>query len=552
MINNRLNVGILICSSEIPAWQLKMLNTLNDSNYSKIALILQNKNEGKEKFRNGKKNKIGRKIVYKLYTKYDRLLFKVKPDPFKLHNIFSYFPISVIQIPNKNNSKKNYLKTIDEVKKINLDIIIKLETSELKIELFEIPKYGVWSYHIADSSVNRGTPPGFWEVMNKCSVTGSELQILTLNPGYEKVLYRSYSMTDPNSVARNINSILWKSAMFIPRKLQELHSIGEDKFFERLKVNNIHPDFYSNRNFQIPNNFEMLNLLTKHLSRYLKDKIIETLFVEQWHLQYAMSDDNFPPNLLHSYKNIIPPKDRFWADPNFIKRNDKYYIFFEELIYSNKKAHISVIELDKKGNISSPEIVLKKDYHLSFPFVFEVNGDLYMIPETSENKTIELYKCVVFPNKWELENVLLKNIVGVDANILYHHEKWWLFVNLKEIDGISLYDELFLFYSDDFSGTKWTPHPKNPIISDARTARPAGRIFKYGDNLYRPSQNCAKRYGYGININHIIKLDEYEYKEERVNFIEPKWGKRYIGTHTFNHSDDFTIVDVLTRRRKIF
>jgi len=290
MINNRLNVGILICSSEIPAWQLKMLNTLNDSNYSKIALILQNKNEGKEKFRNGKKNKIDRKIVYKLYTKYDRLLFKVKPDPFKLHNIFSYFPISVIQIPNKNNSKKNYLETIDEIKKINLDIIIKLETSELKIELFEIPKYGVWSYHIADSNVNRGTLPGFWEVMNKCSVTGSELQILILNPGYEKVLYRSYSMTDPNSVARNINSILWKSAMFIPRKLQELHSIGEDKFFERLKANNIHPAFYSNRNFQIPNNFEMLNLLTKHLSRYLKDKIIELYLLSNgiYSMQLAM------------------------------------------------------------------------------------------------------------------------------------------------------------------------------------------------------------------------------------------------------------------------
>jgi hypothetical protein len=107
-------------------------------------------------------------------------------------------------------------------------------------------------------------------------------------------------------------------------------------------------------------------------------------------------------------------------------------------------------------------------------------------------------------------------------------------------------------YSADLVCRDWTPHPKNPIVSDVKSSRPAGRIFSYNGNIYRPSQNNSKRYGSGIKINHIITLTETEYQEDCVNDIEPRWDKQIMGTHTLNFVENLTIVDGLTRRAKYF
>ena len=51
----------------------------------------------------------------------------------------------------------------------------------------------------------------------------------------------------------------------------------------------------------------------------------------------------------------------------------------------------------------------------------------------------------------------------------------------------------FLFYSDDPTSTEWNPHPKNPIISDVRNARPGGHIFEYKNKILRPAQKFNER-----------------------------------------------------------
>src|SRR5205085_8739929 len=126
-----------------------------------------------------------------------------------------------------------------------------------------------------------------------------------------------------------------------------------------------------------------------------------------------------PSATIFRYKRIVPTKDRFWADPCVVFNNNTYYIFLEELIYKQNdgKAHIAVIEMDEKGNYQQPRIALKCDYHLSYPFVFKYAEEFYMIPETSEHSTIELYKCVSFPDKWEFVMNLMENIKAVDTTI---------------------------------------------------------------------------------------------------------------------------------------
>ena len=208
------------------------------------------------------------------------------------------------------------------------------------------------------------------------------------------------------------------------------------------------------------------------------------------------------------------------------------------------------MEIDEKGNYNSPEVVLDKSYHLSYPFLIEENDELYMIPETAGNRTVELYKCIDFPLNWKLYSVLMKDVYAVDSTIIKHDDYYWLFCNIKENQGASSLDELFLFYSKTIFNEDWHSHPCNPIISDVSRSRPAGNIFENNGKLYRPAQNSAKGYGHGMVLNEIVELSTTLYKEEVVQSIYPNWEKDLISTHTMNHNHKLTVIDAMIRTRR--
>lgn len=90
----------------------------------------------------------------------------------------------------------------------------------------------------------------------------------------------------------------------------------------------------------------------------------------------------------------------------------------------------------------------------------------------------------------------------------------------------------------------------NPVISDVRTARPAGKIFIKDGKIYRPSQDCSGRYGKAFNINQIITITETDYDEILVRKVEPEWNKSLKGAHTFNSDGGLTIIDSYSFRKR--
>jgi len=249
------------------------------------------------------------------------------------------------------------------------------------------------------------------------------------------------------------------------------------------------------------------------------------------------------------FKVIMPPRDRDWADPFLWNHEGQHYIFIEEMPYSTQRGHISCLTLDDKLNIVSKQIVLERPYHLSYPFLFIYDKQLYMMPETKSNHAIELYRCVQFPNKWEFAKSLMQNVDAVDATLLHKDGKWWLFVNLQE-EGGSSWDTLYLFYADSPLADQWTAHPHNPIVKDVYTARPAGYILNKEGSLIRPSQDCSVRYGYATNFNHISKLTELDYAEKRDRTFKPPVQGNIIGTHTWNETDGIQVIDATLRLRR--
>jgi hypothetical protein len=175
-----------------------------------------------------------------------------------------------------------------------------------------------------------------------------------------------------------------------------------------------------------------------------------------------------------------------------------------------------------------------------------------MLPETRQNKTIELYECTEFPLKWELKKTLFSNIDALDSTIFKHQNKYWLFTNIENYNNHEINKELHLFYSNDLLGNNWTPHPKNPIVNNLNHSRPAGNIFTYNDKIYRPTQNCTKHYGYGLHIREITKLTETDYDEQSVQEILPNWYKDLLSTHTLNRVNKLTFIDAKIIRNKFW
>jgi len=295
---------------------------------------------------------------------------------------------------------------------------------------------------------------------------------------------------------------------------------------------------------------EILLAPIKTIPRYILKKIRRLLYRDQWSLFYSFDSDYKKEFLQGKPIAMIPILDHFWADPHIIKKDLDHYIFFEELFYKDGKGHISYLKIDKNGNISPARKILEKPYHLSYPFIFQYQNEYHMIPESAANGTVDLYQCLDFPQKWIFRKTLLRNLYALDTTVLEWDENWWLFTTIRGHEGASSFDELFLFYAKDLLSEKWTPHPENPIISDVRYARPAGKIFLSKGKLYRPSQDSSVRYGYGVRINQIDTLSKTEYHERNVDFIQPLWDKRLVATHTFSRTSELTVMDAAIRRRK--
>ena len=261
---------------------------------------------------------------------------------------------------------------------------------------------------------------------------------------------------------------------------------------------------------------------------------------EQWIVGVRRAGKREPTDA-GGYVPITQPADRQYADPFLATHDGRTFLFLEDFPFDAPHAVISVAELGADATISAPEHVLVRPYHLSYPFVFRAGDSWFMIPETASNRTIELYRATSFPNGWELESVLMEDVAARDTTLLRVDDRLWLFTCIDSPNG-GRHDELHLFSSDGLDGP-WLPHPRNPVVSDVRCARPAGAVFSHLDELIRPAQDCAERYGGATVFRAIDRLDRLEYREHTVGRLDPTWAAGLHGTHTYNRAAGLEVVD---------
>jgi hypothetical protein len=249
------------------------------------------------------------------------------------------------------------------------------------------------------------------------------------------------------------------------------------------------------------------------------------------------------------WRAISSPAHRFYADPFPVTWKGRTFVFFEELDHRVGKGIISAIEFGDAGPKGPSIPVLEEPWHLSYPFLIQHDDELWMIPESTGNRDVTLYKCVEFPNRWERHTTLLSGLELADATIVRRGEFHYLFGATR--DGAGGYsDTLSLFYAHDLFGP-WLPHASNPVMIDRASARPAGNFVTINGQMWRPVQDCTDGYGCALGLAEVVELSPTSFKQIVRHTIGPGplWPGRKL--HTLNRCGRLELIDGTSIQPKI-
>ena len=211
-------------------------------------------------------------------------------------------------------------------------------------------------------------------------------------------------------------------------------------------------------------------------------------------------------NPVLSFEDVSDIHALYVSDPFLVRVDSEYFLFFEVMNRRNMRGEIGLARSLDGTTWDYHGIVLADPFHLSYPYVFEWEGEYYLLPESHEALGVRLYASDSFPTKWSLRSTLLRGRY-VDPSIFRAASRWWLFV------GEFGNEVLRLFYSTGLHGP-YLEHPASPIVAeDAHSARPAGRVLAFDGRIFRCAQDDDPLYGSAVNLFEITALSPNEYEE---------------------------------------
>lgn len=239
--------------------------------------------------------------------------------------------------------------------------------------------------------------------------------------------------------------------------------------------------------------------------------------------------------------NPIPNTKKYWfADPLLFQDNGKEYLFCEAFDKKMYKGILGVFDVNN-GEANNFRTIIEEKYHLSYPCVFKYNNNYFMIPETGENNTINLYRSIDFPNKWKLECVLTSGHRYADPTVFVHHQNVYFIVYNESPDDF--YNVIYKINMSDY-----TISEVDTIRYKTNIGRPAGFFISDGNKgFYRPAQNSRELYGKNIILykenfdNNTIVENEFSVVDNSKVRIGDRTGVDRI--HTYSCTDLHEAID---------
>jgi len=402
-----------------------------------------------------------------------------------------------------------------------------------------LARYGVWSLRTGSRST--GGPRFFREILAGESVMRAML-CRELAPGRGVGLKQGRFAIARHSYARSVDELHFACAHWVRELCIDLRN-GHTEPFAAAAEPLPEPDAGS------PTLGELLRFLGVQLLELVKRTASDLLRHEQWTVGVAQRPiESFLETPDTSDVSWFPTLDRnhYLADPFVAELGGKRMVLSE--LYDHRSAHATIAAwtLDAGPGAPRPVTVIEADVHLSYPFVFEHEGQTFCIPESCAAREIALYRADPASCRWSRVATLVEGVAAADSTLFRHEGRFWIACNDVERGR---HRDLCLFHADDLMGP-WTPHATNPVLMDVCCARPGGTPFVHEGRLYRPAQDCSTGYGKALVIRRITHLSPTCFREVTAAVVRPDPGGAFPdGIHTLSAAGHQTLLDA---KRTIF
>jgi hypothetical protein len=421
------------------------------------------------------------------------------------------------------------------------DVVVDLTTAGLPADAPAAAGPRVWRLQHPGGARLGDATVAFWALRARATVLVTELVEHRPAPG--RALYRSVSAVWPRSLYRTRNAACWKTAHFVSRCLAVAEREGWDSDPQPAAAQPLPAPPPDDRP---PAAADVVGWARRTFGGVARRALGRRSVPASWSVAVRpAADGGRLPQEFGGARDLVPSPGDDLADPFLHRDGDRVHVFVEEYRQALGRGVISCWELTADGAPARPRVVLEEPFHLSYPQVFEHEGRVYMLPETGDAGEVRLYAAAAYPDRWRLERVLLADTAAFDPTLVRHDGRLWLFA-VVPVPGGANTDELSIFHAERLEGP-WLPHRANPVVSDARCARPAGRVLRIGDALVRPAQDCSRDYGYAVTFQRIDLLTPTDYRETTIGRLEPGWRAGNLRTHTYNRGAGFEVVDAYRR-----
>lgn len=270
-------------------------------------------------------------------------------------------------------------------------------------------------------------------------------------------------------------------------------------------------------------------------------------FGEGWNVAYryvptpAILEDRNTPFCL------IPNTWRTWAaDPFIFIHEGRTYIFAEIFDYLTRKGRIGYSSC-VNGKWKKWKTIIDEPFHMSYPNIFVRDNHIYMIPETSEDRTLRLYRASSFPEKWQLESIIAEGVSWVDTTFFKNGDCYCAITT--DISNLNNHKDLLLTFDAQWKLTSITEIPEKSTF----LSRSAGNFISSKQGMVRVTQDCKDHYGRALVFSQFFP-DELTSNGmgEILLRLEPtdlpiQTDKKWTGAHTYNYADGIEVVDIERR-----
>lgn len=522
----RLRVGIMCDGPVFQHWQAECIRqVLAVPGVEPVVLIVH------DKATTGHRKRSMKHALYRWF-KNSRLHAKaLAPDD--LDDLLSGIPKILCRPVGPASAQRFEASDLAAIKRHAPDVLLRFGFDILRGEILDLPTHGIWSYHHGDEEHYRGRPVGFWEIVDGEPVTGVTLQRLSEELDAGPVLRKGWFGTVDHSLSENLDNVMLGSTGWMAQ-------ICRDLLAGRTGAAQGIPSASRAPVREAPGNMDLLGFLFTCNTNRIAHNQRRAAQRDEWNIgvlyQPIASLLEAKPSLnVRWLPSPGPGQQR--RTPFGYMTDGQLNVLYGKYNAAIGKGDISRLRPKRDNVLKRSRTMLSTGHVLSHPCLFEHDGQLMVVPESSAGR-VDLYRVNTTNEALDFVRTLLDE--PLSAPMIFRYEgRWWLFGTKAPWQDVALY----VYHAPSLEGP-WTPHQSNPVKTDVRSARPAGTAFMHEGQLYRPARDNSLTQGWRVALMRVLELTPTTFREELVKTIGPLKGSAWShGTGTLSAVGDLTLVD---------